>query len=77
MSKNGAESSREMHESPAVGAKCVKSSGSSFSTGSRPIQRIIFSLLIQSNLVFVIGMQLASVEWNIKTQREGIYFFSE
>lgn len=30
--KNGAVSSSGMHASPAVGAKCVKSSGSSFST---------------------------------------------
>lgn len=30
--KNGAVSSNGMHASPAVGAKCVKSSGSSFNT---------------------------------------------
>lgn len=30
--KNGAVSSRGMQASPAVGAKCVKSSGSSFNT---------------------------------------------
>lgn len=33
--KNGADSSSCMHSSPANGAKCVKSSGSSFSTAKR------------------------------------------
>lgn len=42
--KNGAVSSNGMQASPAVGAKCVKSSGSSFSTRTRADEIVTSSL---------------------------------